>query len=132
MSDGDLDTAWVEKGGARGTGGVLTARASGGGFAVSELHLLPGDIRSAEAFATHGRARVLSLVLGPAPEQRFEVVLEEDGARDRRRPFVITLPRPVTSSCVSLQAREVIPGRSSPAPTIAWTRSHGFHRSRWR
>ncbi len=119
LSDGDLETSWVEKGGARGTGGVLTARAAGGGFAVSELHIVPGDVHSAEAFAAHGRARTLALVLGPQPEQRFEVTLEDAGG-DRRRPFVVTLPRPVVSSCVSLQAREVVPGRTG-ASTVAWT-----------
>jgi HEAT repeat protein len=125
LSDGDLETAWVEKGGPRGTGGVLTARAAGSGFAVSELQLLPGDVRSNEAFATHGRARAVTLVLGPAPEQRFEVVLDETGSHDRRRPFVITLPRPVPTSCVSLQVREVIAGRGSAA-TVAWTEATVF------
>jgi HEAT repeat protein len=48
------------------------------------------------------------------------------GGKDRRHPFVITLPHPVVSSCVSLQVREVIAGRSSGAPTIAWTEATVF------
>jgi HEAT repeat protein len=113
VNDGDPDTVWAEGAPGDGRGEVLTARASGSGQAVVGLRLLPGDTRSHEQFLARARARALYIELGPAPEQRFEVLLHESeplSPDGHRRPFWVPLPRPVPSSCVSVVVREVTPG----------------------
>jgi HEAT repeat protein len=119
VSDGDPDTAWIEK--ADVGGNTLTARATGDGVVITGFSLLPGAIESAQQYAAHGRARAISLLLGPAAEQRFDVQFENvDDAGGRRRPYVITLPKPVASSCVTIVTRDVVAGKDQPA-TIAWS-----------
>ncbi|HEY0706801.1 MAG TPA: HEAT repeat domain-containing protein [Polyangia bacterium] len=121
ISDGDTTTAWVERAGEGGAGGVLTARAGGADLVVTGLSLLPGAVESAQSFAAHGRARRIAIALGPEPEKQFEVQLENvDDVAARSRPYLIKFPKPIASSCVSLVAREVVPGQTSPA-TVAWS-----------
>ncbi len=124
LNDGDPETVWAEGDAGDGRGEVLTARSGTAGHAVVGLRVLPGDTRSAELLARRARPRALSLILGPAPEQRFEVVLEErepPGPERYRKPFWIPLPRPVVSSCVTIVVREVTPGTGArDRTTSAW------------
>jgi HEAT repeat protein len=116
LNDGAPETVWAEGGAGDGRGEFVTARAGADGAAVTGLRITPGDTRSREAFRAHGRPRALTVVLGPAPEQRFDVTLAEDdpaAGAGYRRPYWVALPRPVRSSCVTVIVREVAPGAGS-------------------
>jgi HEAT repeat protein len=113
LNDGDPETVWAEGEIGDGRGEVLIARSASAGHSVVGLRLLPGDTRSPEQFAARARPQQLLVVLGPGPDQRFEVTLEERaalGVQGYRKPFWVPLPRPVASSCVTIVVRAVTPG----------------------
>jgi HEAT repeat protein len=120
VSDGDPETVWRERREA-GAEEILTARAAGSGFGITGLEVLPGDPTSPQRWAASGRARSLTLILGPSAAERFDVTLEEaSDESDHKRPFWIPLPRPVPSSCVTIVPREVAHDSASAAQTLAW------------
>jgi HEAT repeat protein len=116
VNDDDPATVWsAGTGDARGT--FLTARSSAG-FAITGLRVLPGDTRSAQAFAAAGRPRRLTLLFGRDAEQSLDVDLVESsdgGAKHFREPFWVPLPKPIASACVTLMIRDVTPGRAGAA-----------------
>jgi HEAT repeat protein len=120
LNDGDPRTVWLEGAPGDGQGEVLSARPAGSGHRVVGLRLTPGDTRSARQYQAHGRARVVHLALGKAPEQQFEVVLPDDGgAAGFRQPFWVPLPAPVPTSCVTITVREVRPGKDPREGEVA-------------
>jgi HEAT repeat protein len=102
LNDGDAATAWTA-GGSDGRGEWVTARASGNAAAVVGLRITPASGRKA------GRPRRLALLLGPAESQRFDVELADDHEREGT-PYWVRLPKPVSSSCLTVVIREVAPG----------------------
>jgi HEAT repeat protein len=116
IDDDDPSTVWTADARA-GRGEFFTARSSAG-FAVTGLKVLPGDTRNAQAFAAATRPRRLTLLFGPAAEQRLDVDLVEDsdgGGKRFRQPFWIPLPKPVTTGCVTVMVREVKSGQAAMA-----------------
>jgi HEAT repeat protein len=91
LNDGDPGTAWASEGDGRGE--WVGARSSTTAAAVVGLRITPGP----EAW----RPRKLTLLLGPADSQRFDIELP-DGAG----PAWVRLPAPVTSSCATVVIRE--------------------------
>jgi HEAT repeat protein len=124
LNDGDAQTVWAEGGFGDGRGEILSARSATGGHSIVGLRVLPGDTRSREQFLARARPKALLVVLGSAPDQRFEVVLDDDGPLGpdgQLRPFWIALPRPVLSDCVTVIVRDVTPGADSRERfTSAW------------
>lgn len=107
LNDGNPATAWTTDGDGRGQ--LVTARSSGG-FPILGLRILPGDTSSEKGFRASARPRKLSLIFGRDPAQNLDVELVEDadgGARRFQDPFWVPLPKPVTSACVTVLAREV-------------------------
>jgi HEAT repeat protein len=116
VNDDDPATVWTADT-HDGRGEFLTARSSAG-FAITGLKVLPGDTRSAQAFAASSRPRRLTLLFGPGAEQSIDVDLVEDsggGVSQFRKPFWIPLPKPVASSCLTVMVREATPGRAATA-----------------
>jgi HEAT repeat protein len=106
VNDGNATTVWTTDGESRGQ--ILTARSSGG-FPITGLRLLPGDASSEKAFRASAKPRRLSLIFSHDPSQNVDVDLVEDadfGARRFREPYWIALPKPVTSTCVTVVVRE--------------------------
>jgi HEAT repeat protein len=106
VNDGDPATVWTSEGSGRGH--ILTARSSGG-FPITGLRLLPGDTSHEKAFRTSAKPHRISLIFGRDPAQNVDVDLVEDadgGGRRFREPFWIVLPKPVTSTCVTVVVRE--------------------------
>jgi HEAT repeat protein len=122
LNDGDVETVWAQRGFGDGRGELLTARSGTAGQVVVGLRLLPGDTRSHAQFLAHARPRSLQVVLGAGADQRFDVTLSDDGGSDSyRQPFWIPLPRPVSSSCVTVVVREVTPGSGArERNTLVW------------
>jgi HEAT repeat protein len=119
VDDGDPATAWTESLGGDGRGEFLTARAGAGNYAVRGLRLLPGDASSAQRFRARNRVRRLQVAFGPRPQDRFDVELPEDPGADAARfrdPYWIALPRPVSSSCVTVIVTDVAPGSEASPP----------------
>jgi HEAT repeat protein len=119
IDDGDPATAWTESLGGDGRGEFLTARAGAGNYAIRGLRLLPGDASSAQRFRARNRVRRLQLAFGPRPQDRFDVELPEDPGADAarfREPYWIALPRPVSSSCVTVVVTDVAPGSEASPP----------------
>jgi HEAT repeat protein len=118
VNDDDPSTVWTADP-HQGRGEFFTARSSAG-FSITGLKILPGDTRSAQAFAAAARPRRLTLLFGRAPEQSLDVDLIEDpdgGGKRFRQPFWIPLPKPVASGCLTVMIREVTAGRA--ATTVA-------------
>jgi HEAT repeat protein len=116
VNDDDPSTVWTADA-HEGRGVFFTARSSAG-FAITGLKILPGDTRSAQAYAAATRPRRLTLLFGRGPEQSLDVDLVEDsdgGSKRFRQPFWIPLPKPVASGCVTVMVREVTPGRAATA-----------------
>ena len=116
IDDDDPSTVWSAEA-HEGRGDFFTARSSAG-FAITGLKILPGDTRSAQAFAAASRPRRLTLLFGRLREQSFDVDLVEDsdgGARRFRQPFWIPLPKPMASNCLTVMIREVRSGRAATA-----------------
>ena len=116
VNDDDPSTVWTADDRA-GRGEFFTARSSAG-FAITGLKILPGDTRSAQAFAAATRPHRLTLLFGRGAEQSLDVDLVEDadgGAKRFRRPFWIPLPKPVAASCVTVMVREVKSGHAAMA-----------------
>ena len=106
VNDGNPDTVWTTEGSGRGQ--ILTARSSGG-FPILGLRVLPGDTSNVKAFRASAKPRRLSLIFSRNPSQNVDVDLVEDadgGARRLREPYWIALPKPVTSTCVTVLVRE--------------------------
>ncbi len=121
LSDGDLESVWRERGDGE-PAGVLTARASGGGFAITRIELVPGDVRSEALFRASARVKSFALVLGPSAAERFDVtlpVLPATAAAARAYPLVVELPRPIPSACLSIIPRELVPGKERNG--VAWS-----------
>jgi HEAT repeat protein len=116
IDDDDPSTVWTaENHQARGE--FFTARSSTG-FAITGLKILPGDTRSAQAYAAATRPRRLTLLFGRGAEHSLDVELVEDsdgGARRFREPFWIPLPKPVASGCLTVMIREVTSGHAATA-----------------
>ena len=107
VNDGDPATVWSTDGSGRGQ--LLTARSSSG-FPITGLRLLPGDTRGEKDYRASAKPKRLTLIFGRDPGQNVEVELVEDanaGVRRFRQPFWVPLPKPVTSSCVTVLVREV-------------------------
>ena len=116
IDDEDPSTVWTADARA-GRGEFFTARSSAG-FAITGLKILPGDPRSAQAYAAATRPRRLTLLFGLGAEQSLDVDLVEDsdgGARRFQQPFWIPLPKPIVSSCLTVMVREVTAGRAATA-----------------
>jgi HEAT repeat protein len=116
IDDDDPSTVWSAEA-HEGRGDFFTARSSAG-FAITGLKILPGDTRSAQAFAAASRPRRLTLLFGRLREQSFDVDLVEDsdgGARRFRQPFWIPLPKPMASNCLTMMIREVRSGHAATA-----------------
>jgi HEAT repeat protein len=116
INDDDPSTVWTADS-HQGRGEFFTARSSAG-FSITGLKILPGDTRSAQAFAAAARPRRLTLLFGRGPEQTLDVDLIEDpdgGAKRFRQPFWIPLPKPVASGCLTVMIREVTTGRAATA-----------------
>ena len=112
VNDGNPATAWTTGGDGRGS--LLTARSSGG-FPITGLRLLPGDASSEKAFRANAKPHRLSLIFGRDAAQNVDVELVEDadgGTRRFHEPYWIALPKPVTSSCVSVVVRETTSDKS--------------------
>ena len=106
VNDDNPDTVWSTEGSGRGQ--LLTARSSGG-FPITGLRLLPGDTSSDKAFRASAKPRRLGLIFGRDPTQNVDVDVLEDadgGSRRFREPLWIALPKPVTSTCVTVVIRE--------------------------
>jgi len=119
LDDGNPATSWAEGLGGDGRGEFLTARAAATGYAIRGLRILPGDGASLQAFRGKNRVRRLQIALGPAPEQRFDVDLPEDPAGDTvhwRDPYWVPLPKPMTSSCLTVVITGVTPGSEAAPP----------------
>jgi hypothetical protein len=116
IDDDDPSTVWTAEA-REGRGEFFTARSSAG-FAITGLKLLPGDTRSAQAFAATTRPRRLTLLFGRGAEQSIDVDLVEaadGGTRRFRQPFWIPLPKPVASGCLTVMVREVSSGHGATA-----------------
>ena len=116
IDDDNPSTVWSAEA-HEGRGEFFTARSSAG-FAITGLKILPGDTRSAQAFAAASRPRRLTLLFGRLREQSFDVDLVEDsdgGARRFRQPFWIPLPKPMASNCLTVMIREVRSGHAATA-----------------
>ena len=114
VNDDDPSTIWTAET-REGRGEFFTARSSAG-FAITGLKILPGDTRSAKAYAAAARPRRLTLLFGRGAEQSMDVDLAEDsdgGVRRFRQPFWIPLPKPVASGCVTVMVREVTGGHAA-------------------
>jgi HEAT repeat protein len=119
LNDGNPATAWSEGLGGDGRGEFLTARSTAGGYAVRGLRIIPGDASSHAAFRGKNRLRGFQIALGPSPEQRFDVEIPEDPARDPAHwadPYWVPLPKPVPASCLTLVITEVIRGGEATPP----------------
>ncbi len=119
LDDGNPATSWAEGLGGDGRGEFLTARAAATGYAIRGLRILPGDGASLQAFHAKNRVKRLQIALGPAPEQRFDVELPEDPAGDAahwRDAYWVPLPKPMTSSCVTVVITAVTPGSEAAPP----------------
>jgi HEAT repeat protein len=112
VNDGNPATVWT--GDSDGRGQILTARSSGG-FPITGLRLLPGDASSEKSFRASAKPHRLSLIFGRDPSQNVDVELVEDadlGVRRFREPYWIALPKPVTSTCVTVVVREATSDKS--------------------
>jgi HEAT repeat protein len=119
LDDGNPATSWAEGLGGDGRGEFLTARAAAAGYPIRGLRILPGDGASAQAYHQKNRVRRLQIALGPAPGQRFDVELPEGPAADAdhwRDPYWVPLPKPMTSSCVTIVITAVTPGTDAAPP----------------
>jgi HEAT repeat protein len=119
LDDGNPATAWAEGLGGDGRGEFLTARAAASGYPIRGLRILPGDGSSLQAFRAKNRVNRLQIAVGPAPAQRFDVELPEDAAGDAahwRDAYWVPLPKPVTSSCVTVVITGVTPGSEATPP----------------
>lgn len=119
LDDGNPATVWAEGLGGDGLGEFLTARSSAGGYPVRGLRIVPGDASTPAAWRGKNRVKRLSLFLGPAPEQQFDVELAEDAAADAtrwRQPFWVALPKPIVSSCVTVVLTDVTAGGEAAPP----------------
>ena len=119
LDDGNPATSWAEGLGGDGRGEFLTARAAATGYAIRGLRILPGDGASLQTFRAKNRVKRLQIALGPAPEQRFDVDLPEDPAGDSahfRDAYWVPLPKPMTSSCVTVVITGVTPGSEAAPP----------------
>src|SRR5450631_831773 len=119
LDDGNPATSWAEGLGGDGRGEFLTARAAATGYPIRGLRILPGDGASLQAFRGKNRVKRLQIALGPAPGQRFDVELPEDSAGDAahwREAYWVPLPKPVTSSCVTVVITAVTPGSEAAPP----------------
>jgi HEAT repeat protein len=119
LDDGNPATAWAEGLGGDGRGEFLTARAAATGYPIRGLRILPGDGASLQAFRAKNRVNRLQIALGPAPGQRFDVELPDDAAGDAahwREPYWVPLPKPMTSSCVTVVITGVTPGTEAAPP----------------
>jgi len=119
LDDGNPATSWAEGLGGDGRGEFLTARAAATGYPIRGLRILPGDGTSLQAFRAKNRVKRLQIALGPAPGQRFDVELPEDSAGDAahwRDAYWVPLPKPVTSSCVTVVITDVTPGSEASPP----------------
>ena len=106
VNDGNPATVWASDGDGRGP--LLTARSSGG-FPIIGLRVLTGDTSSEKSFRTSAKPRRLSLIFGRDAAQNVDVDLVEDsdgGAGRFREPYWVALPKPVTSTCVTVMIRE--------------------------
>jgi HEAT repeat protein len=88
LNDGDPATAWAASAGA-----FATARSGSDGLAVTGVRLNPARGKPAP--------RRLTLVLGPAEGQRFDVAIPAGGG-----PVWMPLPAPVPSACVTVLVPE--------------------------
>jgi len=103
LNDGDPGTVWAA--GGDGRGDWVTARSSTQGAAIVGLRITPGP----EAW----RPRKLTLVLGPADDQRFDVDLTDSPGKKgtlQGESWWVRLPKPVPSSCMTVILREGGPG----------------------
>ena len=119
LDDGNPATSWAEGLGGDGRGEFLTARAAATGYPIRGLRILPGDGASLQAFHAKNRVSRLQIALGPAPEQRFDVELPDDPAGDAahwRDAYWVPLPKPMTSSCVTVVITGVTPGSEAAPP----------------
>jgi HEAT repeat protein len=106
VNDGNPATVWTSDGDGRGQ--ILTARSSGG-FPIIGLRVLTGDTSTERSFRASAKPRRLSLIFGRDATQNVDIDLVEDadgGARRFREPYWVALPKPVTSTCVTVLFRE--------------------------
>jgi HEAT repeat protein len=128
LNDADPGTAWSEGMGGDGRGEFLTARGVAAGYAVRGLRIVPGDAASAQSYGAKNRIRRLQVALGPAPEQRFDVEIPQDGAGDAARfrdPYWVTFPTPVATSCVTVIVTDVVHGAEAAPPRNLGTTAIG-------
>src|SRR5262245_23042757 len=128
LNDADVATTWAEGMGGDGRGEFVTARTTAGGYAVRGLRVFPGDGASLDAFRGKNRVRRFQIAFGPAREQRFDVEIPADPAADAahwRDPFWVPLPKPVTSSCVTVIVPEVALGKDASPPKSFGTTAIG-------
>ncbi len=118
LDDDDAATGW-RSGEGPGRGETIVARSGGGIEQVSAVRLMPGLVQSLAAFRSTARPVSLTLILGPADNQKFEVqLIGEPPATDLssvRRPFLIPLPHPVATSCVQIVVGETQGGQKGVA-----------------
>jgi HEAT repeat protein len=113
VNDSNPATVWATDGDGRGQ--LLTARSSGG-FPITGLRVLPGDTSSEKNFRASAKPRKLTLLFSRDPAQNVDVELVEDadgGAKRFRQPYLIVLPKPVASSCITVLVREATSDKAS-------------------
>ena len=119
VDDGDPATSWTEGLGGDGRGEFLTARSTSAGYAVRGVRIIPGDASSAAAFRGKNRLRRFQLLLGPKPEQHFDVEIPDDPAADAAHfaePYWVVLPKPTPAACMTLVITEVARGSEAAPP----------------
>ena len=119
LADGDLGTSWIEGRPGPGTHEFVTARLLPGPYRVQALALTLAPRASDEDGGVElGRSRSLTLLIGGADGvQRFSIDIPEDPDGYRGEPLWVSLPEPISASCISLVLGRVHGGRRAPSAT---------------
>lgn len=102
IADGSDTTAWVENKGGAGAGEFVTLQSSVGEVQVNALRLLLGH---GSARKDYNRPKRIGIILSPTEMYWVDV------PKDPRQAQWVTLPKPITSSCVTLVLDAVYPKR---------------------
>jgi HEAT repeat protein len=115
LTDGRADRPWVEGRSSDGRGEWVTLRRGPSPYKLRALRIVPGDAASRKAFAASNR--LASVIVALSPKERFRVRFPQDPLRaggDVATPYIVTLPRPSDSRCVTVLIERVYHAKGAP------------------
>ncbi|MBI5479575.1 MAG: hypothetical protein HY906_11995, partial [Deltaproteobacteria bacterium] len=117
LTDGKLETAWVEGAARGGRGQFVTLRGSPGPFRVKALRIVPGHGHSAAAYRHYDRLHRALLIFDRATVVGVDFPQEVAGPGGHGVAYWVVLPGPVATGCVTMLVESTFPGRAAATPT---------------